>query len=421
MNILSFNPILSLNSNHVFSSNRNTTNHVCGNLSPLKADTVSFSGSSKAIHDAIENDYNSQLPMLKEKGLKLMNMMSEVANEIDGCVYDTEYCGKSLNKDIDRYMKKFKDSGSVPMDKIRTTLFIQNLYDLSVTANLLKALEKRNYYVLPVPDKVSGKKILSFKPDFDIRLDDVPATELKKLPVNLRDCLSHRQKSGYGDIQMRIVDASHIPPKERTDRRLAELVPQEVIIVFGKNTAMAKTDESHYVYNITRALNKLNLIEQPHESKFAYRIKNNIKAISNILTASISQPLYRNAENRDVFPEDNIALEKVSLSADKCKILSSFMAELKSLASKYYSETIKKVSSSDFDMDLEKIIKTTYEYKVRPNKRISDEEIEMKRVELLKQLREHRKEDMETLSVQSKALSETLEKYGPKGASTPKK
>ena len=420
MNILSFNPIIKSNKNNVFHNNRNI-NPVYSNLAPLKADTVSFGASSNAIHDAIESDYEAQIPMLKEKGLKLMNTMSEVAEEVDGCIYDTEYCEKSLNKDIDRYMKKFKDSGSVPMDKIRTTVFIKNLYDLSITENLLRSLEKRGYYVLPVPDKISGKKILSYKPDFDIRLDDISPAELKKLPQDLRECLSHRQKSGYGDIQMRIVDASNIPPKERTVKKLASLVPQEVILVFGRNTADAKTDESKYVYNITRALEKMHIIVNGQETQSVRKIKNHIKTISSTLRANISKPLYRNAENLDTFPADEVELEKVSLDNDRCKIISGYMQELRALVPKYYSKEIQKVRSHDYDIELEKLIKASYEYKVRPNKRISDEEIEMKRVELLQQLNEYKKEDMETLKKQSKNLSATIEKYGPEGSSTSKK
>lgn len=381
------------------------------NLQPLASDTVSFSGNgSKLIHQAIENDYASKLPILKNMGQKLMSVLSEVCAEVEGAIYDVDYCKKALNKSLERYMEKFRDSGSVPMDRVRSTIFIKDLYDLSITANVIKALEKRGYYILPVPDRTLGKKVLSWTHDFDIRLDDISAAELRKLPANLRELISKRQKSGYGDIQFRIVDASSLPVKDRTLKNLSNLTPQEIIVVFGKHTAEAKSNESKYVYNITRVLEKLHAVTESQEGALSHKIKTNIRTIGSILRSNISKPLYRNAEKLDVYPED-VMLETVGLNSDSCSVVTGCALELKGLVSRYYKEIAKMIKSSDYDIEIEKLIKSSSEYKARPNKRVSDEEILIKREELLTILKEHRKEDIDAVTEQIGKIQETINKY----------
>ena len=380
------------------------------NLKPLSKDTVSFTGAGKKIVHAIEDNYVSNLPIFKAMGQKLLKTLTEICADVEGAVYDTEYCEKALNKTLERYIEKFRDSGSVPMDRVRSTIFIKDLYDLSITTNVIKALEKRGYYILPIPDKTSGKKVLSWTYDFDIRLDDVSPQEIKKLPTHLRELVSKKQKSGYGDIQMRIVDASGLPPNERTLHNLSKLIPEEIIIVFGKHTAEAKSNESKYVYNITRVLEKLHIIKDFQEGTISHKIKDSIDTIGSILRSNISKPLYRNAKMLDVYPQETI-LETAGLNKGNCSVLTGYMTELKNLVCRYYRELSKKIKSSEYDIEIEKMIKASPEYKARANKRVSDEEIILKREELLKILKENKKEDLLAVSEQTTAIQKTIEKY----------
>ena len=358
----------------------------------------------------------SQLPKLKEKGQKLLKVVEECCEEVSGTNFDKEYCEKAITKSLERYMKKFADSGSVPLDKIRTTLFIKDLYDFSIISNYIKALEKRGYYILPVPEKTIGKKVLSWRYDFDVRLNDdesklVSSEEIKKLPVHLRNYISEKQKSGYKDIQLRVVDASGLPKEQRTLKNLSKLIPEEIICLFGKATAEAKTEESKYIYNITRKLTKMHILDANYSSDEFYKIKENIQSIGSILRSNISKPLYRNAEKLDVYPEECNILENVQLGEKQCNILKMCMLDLDERTSKMYSKLRRMIQSPEYDIEIEKIIKQTHDYKTRSNKRISDEEIRIKRTELLKQLREQKTEDLQTIKEQKINLETTIQKY----------
>lgn len=387
------------------------------NLSPLAKDIVSFSGGEKLIQAAIENDYTSQLPMLRIMGEKLLKVLEECCQEVKGAVFDREYCEKALNKSLERYMEKFKDSGSVPLDRIRSTVFIKDLYDFSIITNYIKALEKRGFCISTIPEKTTGKKVLSWKHDFDIRLNDdenslVTQEEIKKLPSHLREYISERQKSGYKDIQLRVVDASNLNKEQRIPKNLSKLIPQEIIFLFGRATADAKTDESKYVYNITRKLSKMHLLDYSYNG--IHKIRENIQNIGSILRSNISKPLYRNAEIYDLKPNNSNLLEDVQLLEKQCNILKAHMTDLKTRTAKIYTRIRHMIFSPDYDIELEKMIKSTQEYKTRPNKRITDDEINIKRSELLIDLIEHRAEDMKTIAEQKCKLEETIQKYGIK-------
>lgn len=389
------------------------------NLRPLQRDTVSFGSKEKIIESAFVDGYTAQLPLFKTMGQKLMKILEDVCNEVEGAVYDREYCESALNKSLERYIEKLKDSGSVPMDRIRSTVFIKDLYDFSIISNFIKALEKRDYYILPIPDKHSGRKVLSWKHDFDVRLNDedkklISPDEIKKLPVYLRECISKKQKSGYGDIQMRIVDASSLPKSQRTPKNLNKLVPQEVIFIFGRATADAKHAESKYVYNITRVLEKLHVLNSGYSGNIVHDIGLNIGGIGSILRSFISKPLYRNAENVDTKIKGAYDLEDVVLNEKQCVILRNTIAELTDNTKKFYSKRIKIIKSPDYDIEIEKMIKATPEYKSRSNKRVTDSEISIKRNELLKELRGNQKEDLAVIAKQRIELDNTIDKYGVK-------
>ena len=419
MNILQITPnYLSKRCNN--GSNDGKRNMSYPNLKPLAKDTVTF-GNNKVFKAAFENDYLSQLPMLQTKGQKLLKVVEECCEEVSGVTFDREYCEKALVKSLERYIEKFIDSGDVPLDRIRTSPFIKNLYDFSIITNYIKALEKRGFYILPVPDKTIGKKVLSWKYDFDIRLNDaegklISPEEIKKLPAHLREYVSGKQKSGYKDIQMRVVDASGLPKEKRTPKNLSQLIPEELIFLFGRATADAKTIESKYIYNIVRKLDKMHILSDDFNVDGIYKIKDNIQGIGSILRSYISKPLYRNAEKLDVYPNKTHILEDVQLDEKQCTILNSYMTDLKERTLQTYSKLCKMVEAPEYDVEIEKMIKSTQDYKTRTNKRISDGEIIDKKFALLRDLKEYKFEDLQTITKQKAALLETLQKFGIKDA-----
>ena len=92
------------------------------------------------------------------------------------------------------------------------------------------------------------------------------------------------------------------------------------------------------------------------------------------------------------------------------------MTDLKERTLQTYSKLCKMVEAPEYDVEIEKMIKSTQDYKTRTNKRISDGEIIDKKFALLRDLKEYKFEDLQTITKQKAALLETLQKFGIKDA-----
>lgn len=366
----------------------NVNNASYPNLRPLEKDTVSFGAKAKliidpvsaiTIGDIISINYEKTHPFLRILSKRLMDTMDVIARELkgSGLIFDRIYNEKAPIKSTTSYISKLKRSGSEPKDSVRGTWYLRNLHDLSIFVDkILPALEERGYKIAPVSPR---KKI----PDFDVRLSGVSEKAKNALPKNLRDVASfEEQGSGYGDIQFRIID-TFADKKKKT--------PIEIIIVAGEHTAKAKSNESYYVYDITRVLkNELHIseVKDPEIHTPAFRIKNNIETITNRLNEQISKPLFTNAKKLDI-DQDSDRLRSVGLDAQTSRVLPGFVEGIQDKIPQHYKAKIKEVKA---------------------DKTLSDAERQQK-IELLEQQRD---EDLEIISFVKARLRETIEKYGTK-------
>lgn len=366
----------------------NVNNASYPNLRPLEKDTVSFGAKTKfivdtsavtTIGDIISINYEKTHPFLRVLSKRLMDTMDVIARELkgSGLIFDRIYNEKAPIKSTTSYISKFKRSGSKPKDPVRGTWYLRNLHDLSIfTDKILPALEERGYEIAPVAPR---KKI----PDFDVRLSGVSEKAKNALPKSMRDVASFKEQgSGYGDIQFRLIDTL-ADKKKKT--------PIEIIIVAGEHTAMAKSNESYYVYDITRVLkNELHIseVKDPAIHTPAYRVKNNIEIITNRLNEQISKPLFTNAKMLDI-DHDSSQLLSVGLDAQTSQLLPGFVEGIQNKIPQHYKARIKEVKA---------------------DKTLSPAE-RRQRIELLEQQRD---EDLEIINFVKARLQETIEKYGAK-------
>lgn len=365
----------------------NANNASYPNLRPLEKDTVSFGAKAElvvkplttTIEDLISINYEKTHPVLQVLSKRLMDTMAAIAGELkgSGLIFDRAYNEKAPIKSTSSYISKLKRSASTPKDQVRGTWYLRNLHDLSIfTDKILPALKERGYKIAPVSPR---KKV----PDFDVRLKGVSEKAKNALPKSMRDVASFKeQASGYGDIQFRLIDTLADKGKK---------TPLEIIIVAGKNTAEAKSNESYYVYDITRVLkNELNIsnIKDPAIHTPAYRIKNNIEIITNRLNEHISNPLFTNAKMLDI-DHDPSRLLSVGLDTQTSQVLPGFVEGINSKIPLHYKAKIKEVKAD----------KTLTVAERR------------QQVELLEQQRD---EDLEILNFVKTRLQETIEKYGTK-------
>ncbi len=420
MNIQSITPSLFINNNR----NLKTQNHINNNqyvtklmLNTLSQDTVSFSAradkvaktAKKATHpieQLISDGYEAQMKKYRTIGLRFMDTMTVIT---DGFIkkgykvfFDRADCEAHVVKGKDSFVSKLKRSGESPMDRVRATLYVEDPYDLKfIGKELIPALEERGMSIYMAPDKVQGRKVLSRKPDFDIRLDHVKPDTLKYLPEYLRGCVGKPQKSGYEDIQMRLVDAMDTA-KEKT--------PIELLIVFGKNYSKAKHNESYYVYDISRALkNEMHIskVEANDPRSPEYRVKNNIGVIVDCLNTNISKPLFINGKSVDFYHEEPTI--PVDLNPSDCLKIRGLLNGIRDKIGIYYRAEAVKASS---EKEAIKHIKATADYKAREDKTITPEEIAAKRKELVARVAEHKKEDLDVICAVQARFEETAEKYG---------
>lgn len=399
-------------------NNHNNRNVTYPKLNTLNADTVSFSGRVKsaknATHkmaEAFRSGYEARIPAYKVLAARLMDTLEATARELQdiGLIFDREYCTEDhMVKGVNSFMSKLKRSGEAPLDRVRGTWYLEKLYDLSLFSDhILPALEKRGYQIAMIPDKVNGSKVISYKPDFDVRLNDVTEKSKKALPQNLRDAASFKeQDSGYADIQFRLIDTLD-SGKEKT--------PLEVIIVAGKNTANAKRDESYYVYDIVRALKKelhISKIANPAVNTPEQRVQNNIKIVEQQLNDHISKPLYTNAKSLDIYHDETQL--PVELSEGTCKALIGLVEGMRQKTKLYYNARLREIVSDDYNKTIEKLVKNSSEFKEREDKTIYVEDIKEKRSELIKSIKLYKREDLDLLKRVMDRLNITIEKYGKK-------
>lgn len=384
----------------------------------LAKDTVSFTGSpinksGEIIKEALSMSYERKCPSLGVAGVKLNDTLSAIAEKFKdyGVSFDRAYCEQATVKSKDSFFSKFIRSGELPTDTVRSTLFVENPYDLKlINDKILPEFIDRGYAIHKIPDKMIGRKVISKKPDFSVRLNGITEKETKNLAPELRGGVSHAQKSGYEDVQIRFIDTT--VPKSKQ-------VPIEVLFIFGKNYANAKHDESKFVYNIIRALTGVMHISQTKEPAIhspAARVLNNIGIISEVLRGNISKPLFINAKNKD-FYHDNFELP-VELSETTCRTLTGLLEGIRAKIPEHYREKMLNVKNND--KEIVKLIKASPEYKEREDKTIYVDDICAMRKQFISQLRAQKADDIKTICDIQEEMAKTIEKYGVKDTATSK-
>lgn len=302
---------------------------------------IQFRGGTK-IADLVENRVSNNMERLNRIATTYLDVLESVAAKLKdkGVIFDRAYCEQNPVKSPKSYTSKIVRSGSFKVpDAIRATLYITNPYDLSVLNDeLLPELKKRGYVIsdtemtvkdlkkrgyIPEPNESDDKEKII--PDLDIRLADV-VEQISKLNPEYRYAISKPQKSGYEDIQMRLV---------RSFEKRKHPLQHELLILFGPNYAEAKHLESEKVYGILRKFDELNVKvkanEENPDAKLIYRY---IDLIEKMMRGKISQKLYENAKNKDMFNiEEQIPI--TFLKTDLAQFEHYFKV-LKSKISSYY-------------------------------------------------------------------------------------
>jgi len=409
MNINAITPYLNFNKTanvQNFNKNKNFTRP--DSLNYLTKDTVSFSGSAKISKAAIETmeeitkkGYESMRPRYEAMGRRLLDTSEAIANRFEkrGVRFYRSYCERGVVKGKDSFFSKLLRSGEAPYDRVRTTLCIENPYDFKLIRDIFDEYKLRDYEIYMKPDRVSGRKILSTKPDFDIRLPGVTENDTKVLGPELQKCIGKPLGSGYSDIQARVVD---------TTVRAKDKPTLELLFVFGKHTLAAKELESYYSYDIRRVLQKelrVAGIKNPKIHTPAYRIQNNIEIICDILENSVSKPLFFNAKNKD-FYHSNEQLP-VGLSESAAKTIYGLLEGTRSKISLHYNGMAKKVSSDEYKPELEKIFKASEEYIERDDKTVYIQDLLNTRRQLIKELKLQKEKDLQVLAAAKERYTET--------------
>lgn len=427
MNIQAITPSLFVNNNRNIKRENSVNNNYYATkpmLNTLAQDTVSFSGGadkvSKAVNkatkavrkktptrieQAIADGYEAQMPKYQTRGKRFLDTLTVITSELQKKGYnislDIEDSKAHMVKGKGSFVSKLKRSGGPPMDIVRFTSYSEDVYNMKFVSDLISAFKARSWDIYMVPDKVSGRKVLSRKPDFDVRLDHVEPGTIKYLPEHLKGCIGKPQKSGYEDVQMRLIDALDTSKDE---------TPIELLIVFGKNYSKAKHNESYYVYDISRALkNEMHIskLDASDPRSPEYRVKNNIGVIVDCLNTNISKPLFINGKSVDFYHEEPTI--PVDLNPSDCLKIRGLLNGIRDKIGIYYRAQGVKASS---EKEAIKHIKATADYKAREDKTITPEEIEAKRRELVAKVREHRDEDFEVIRFAQERFEETAKKYG---------
>lgn len=292
---------------------------------PISQDTVSFKSLEKGAKlvdatakkvrrprssgitmvEIFEHIERKKEPKLIEASTVFLDILESIAIKLApyGVSFDRDYCEKSPVKSIKSKMSKLFRQKSLDIRDggVRSTLFSKNIYDLSVLNDLILPemiargfkLDKIDVTMEEAAEKgyiptTKNKKMKNYVSiyDLDIRLAGANKDK-EKLDPKYRYCISKPQKSGYEDIQMRFKKGG---------------ILYELIILCGPNYAKAKEFESHEIYSHLREFDEMNIFrnfkENNEHSILADRYSTMIK---NMIRKEISQNLFENAKNKDIY------------------------------------------------------------------------------------------------------------------------
>lgn len=357
MNIPAVN-LASLSNNFSIDKKLNNTSVIQPKYShTLASDTVSFSGTAKklaSIADFVEVQVAADTPRLSRIATTYLDVLESVAFRLKdkGFSFDRDYCELNPVKSPQSYASKIVRSGKFKVpDTIRATLYCNNSYDLDSVTLLLAEMKKRGYVLSdtemsikdlikrgyhPTEAELKDTSVERIVPDLDIRLDNV-GEQVTKLAPELVYSISKPQKSGYEDIQMRFVREFD---KKKTP------VQHELIVLFGPNYSKAKHDESEKVYNIMRNFKNLNMkFSDTTLGSHSQKAARYIDLIEQMFTGKISQKLYLNAKNKDLYDlTDEIP---IYFTETDCAVFENYFAGLHDRLNSVYKEAKKAATISE--------------------------------------------------------------------------
>lgn len=350
MNILAISNLYNTNLIKPKETNQNANYTTLTMAKPLTQDTVSF-GAGNKMAQWVGHNAEKELPRLERLATTYLDVLESVANKLKdfGVTFNREYCEQHPVKSVAAQLSKITRSKSLQLpDKVRATLYVQNPYDLSVlNDHILPELQKRGFIINKIPGniddlirkgyipdikEVSGKDVMV--PDLDIRLANI-ADQINKLSPEYRFCIGKPQKSGYEDIQMRLI--RDYDPKSNP-------VQHELLILMGENYAYAKHLESKYVYNALRTFDELGIVKKGNEKNENYQaVQRCINLIKRLMNAEISHKLFDNAKKLDLTKETDYKLIKIA-------------PETVEILELYFNQLIKNLNAYNRDINASKRI-----------------------------------------------------------------
>lgn len=330
------------------------------NLKPLAKDSVSFTSSAK-VKDFFVAQAEAEIPRMTRLSATYFDVLESVATILNkkgfSFAFDRVYCEKSPVKAPDKQASKVMRSGTFKVpDKLRATLYCNNPYDLDALNALLAEMKIRGYILdkteMSIKDllkrgykpteketkNLDQKKVV---PDLDIRLEDV-SEEVTKLPKELRYAIGKPQKSGYEDWQMRFIrdfDKKQTP------------VSYELIVLFGPEYSKAKHFESKYIYGNLRRFGELHAdLGDQTIGSHAQKASRYISLIEQMFRGKVSEKLFMNAKNKDLFDITDVA--PINFSKNDIQIFEGYFSGLRDRIKSVYQIARKETTDENVKKQL---------------------------------------------------------------------
>ena len=293
-------------------------------LSPLTADTVSFTGQDKVVKSVVTGakkstitlldilgvQYEMDGPRYKELSKAYHRAIKKACDKLSdlGYKYDDAYNSQSPVKSAESYKSKIQRSKNVTvLDPIRGTIYNKDLYNLDSFTEFLNVMREEFGYVpyktdvplvkllkrgyIPTVEDLQDSSKLVKVADLDFRLNN-GQLDVDNMPESLRHFVSKPLKSGLEDIQLRFIRTSDI--------NVPSPVTHELLIMFGPNSTLAKHQEHRDVYQWVRLFDEIEVpLEETSIETHSGKALTYMDRITEMFRGKVSQKLFLNAKNKD--------------------------------------------------------------------------------------------------------------------------
>ncbi|MBQ8459503.1 hypothetical protein IJ541_05305 [bacterium] len=333
------------------------------NLSGLKADTVSFTGSGAKMIELYQAQLETMIPnRMNRISTVFLDVLESVSSSLKemGFSLSRKYCEMSPVKSSESSISKIKRSKTLKIpDAIRATIFCNDPYDLSKLNALLAEMKQRGYVLataeMPLKDLIKRGYLPTEEVSMLVNYFKKPnnanikalISKFKEKDYNLHDIQSmieRLQKFGHTPSQDEILAELNIVRKSVPDidirlkdikSQQSKLAPElaysigkpqkshyediqmrfvrdydknkmpvqhELIVLFGKNYAAAKHFESEKVYSFLRQFGELKItkyFENERYARLTKRPRDFIDLIQELFRSNVSKKEFLNAKNKD--------------------------------------------------------------------------------------------------------------------------